>query len=105
MQVNIFLEALTSFADVISSNRETKEGKNPITCHARWFIFLFCKGVDCRSFLRLVLWTSSLFCEGKTMCVKTRRKCDFLVDPFDVRNQANFSGNCCELHVSRSSFK
>ena len=29
LQVNIFLEALTSFADVISSNKETKEGKSP----------------------------------------------------------------------------
>ena len=28
---------------------------------------------------RLVLWTSSLFCERKTMC-KTCLKCDFLVD-------------------------
>ena len=84
--------------------QRNKRRENPITCQAGWFIFLFCKEVhDCRRFLRLVLWTSSLFCEGKTMCIKTCLKCDFLVDPFVVWNQANYSGNCCELQVSRSS--
>ena len=53
---------------------------------------------------RLVLWTSSLFCERKTMC-KTCLKCDFLLDPFVVWNKAHYSGNCWELQVSRSSLK
>ena len=32
------------------------------------------------------MWTSSLFCERKTIC-KTCLKCDFILDPFVVWNQ------------------
>ena len=110
--VNVIVSCLIYISSVTKRGKQwrhqtekQKKGKTPSpTTQTRIKSFSFTKGVDCRSFLRLVLWTSSLFSEGKAMCIKTNLKCDFLVDPFVVWNQANFSGNCCELQVSRSSF-